>query len=321
MSIEFVPARWWQTIDFIRTDFETARGRDPWTDRVLSRPWSPASLLEYGYALAEMPFSTPYFIFVAGERVGTLWLTKRAKLLYIWSLGLLPSYRGINTGMQAGRVIVKTIRCIEDYAMKHGIEVAVGRHAAGNDPVKRLAEIFGAKPLGLAMTTLKLLSPLPETSSRTLAVERIKRPRAIEAWRQWKLHAVEHVAGSVGRRAATDLSAAFGWIDALPKGDYLALRQGDQEIGLAFARRHEGKVELGLLVSTAFWSGAQTAALVAELASFLESPIGYLTLTQKHAGALDGSDSLKFERPREQERYFVFWLVKEYFEKRARRGD
>jgi hypothetical protein len=321
MAVELVPTRWWQAIEFIRTDFETARGRDPWVDQVLSRPWSPSSLLEYAYGLAEMPFSLPHFVVVSGERVGTLWLTKRSRLLYILSLGLLPHFRANDESMQVGRLLIKAVRCIEDCAKQFHSEVTVARIAACNTPIQRMVKIFGGKPLGLATTTLTLSTMPPSPALLTIGVRKIGKTETAKAWRYWKLQAVARVAGSDGVKAASDLLDAFSWIDPLPKGEHFALYQGDRATGLAFVHQHEGDLELGLLTATMYWSGPQTAELVGEMIAHMNSPIRYLTLTQRHADILDGSAPFDFERNREQERHFVFWMMADYFANRPRRGN
>jgi hypothetical protein len=320
MAVEFVPMRWWQTIDYIRTDFETARGRDPWVDRVLSHPWSPSSLLEYAYALAEIPFSIPYYIVVSGERIGTLWLTRRSRLLYIFSLGLLPHFRESDTGMQAGRLLIKAVRCIEDCAKRFNSVVSVGKIAACNAPIQRMVKIFDAKPLGLATTTLALAADSFKTTSFNINTKEIKKADFVKAWRHWKLRAVAHVAGNNGIKAATILLEGYSWIDPLPKGEYFALEQDGEEIGVACAHRREGETELSLLTAANRWTGQETAALIAAMASRLDT-IRYLTVTQKHADILDETPAFEFERKREQERHFVFWIVKDYFAKHARRRN
>lgn len=319
MTVEFVPMRWWQAIEYIRIDFQTARGRDPWVDQILSQPWSPSSLLEYAYALAEMPFSIPYYIVVSGERVGTLWLTRRSRLLYIFSLGLLPHFRESDMGMQAGRLLIKAVHCIEDCAKRFNSVAGVCRIAACNAPIQRMVKIFDAKPLGLATTTLTLTTNPFTTISSNINTREIKKTEATKAWRHWKLQSVAHVAGNSGVKAATTLLEGYSWIDPLPKGKYFALYQGDQAIGLAFSRQHKGDMELGLLTATIYWPCLQTAELVGVMTACLGSPIKYLTLTQKHADILCDFPSFEFERDREQERHFVFWLVADYFAKHPQR--
>jgi hypothetical protein len=320
MSTEFVPIRWWQAIEFIRIDFETTRGRDPWVDRILSRPWSPYSLLQYAYALAEMPSSFPYFITVSGERVGTLWLLKRSKVLYIYSIGLLQSYRESEaTGMQAGRILIKAVQCIEDCSQKANSEVTVARIAIHNAPIQRMVKIFDARPLGLATTTLTLSSLSTTVSLPGLGIRAISKSEARKAWQDWKLHAVAHVAGDCGVQAAEELIKTLSWADPLPKGKYFALEQDGEAIGFAFAHRRKGEVELGLLTTANRWTGPETAALVAAMASYLDTTIRHLTVTQRHADVLDETPAFEFVRERKQERHFVFWIVEAYFARRSRR--
>lgn len=322
MPVEFVPVHWWQTIEFIRIDFETTRGYDPWVDQVLSRPWSPYSLLQYAYALAEMPFSFSYFITVSGKRVGTLWLLNRSKLLYIYSLGLLQNYREDKaTGMQAGRILIKAVQCIEECSQKANSKVAVGRIAVRNASIQRMVKIFDAQPLGLATTTLTLPSLSAMVSIPGIMVRAINKSKARRAWRNWKLHAVAHITGDSGAQAARELTKTLSWADPLPKGKYLALEQDGEEIGIACLHRRKGELELDLLTTASRWRGSQTAALVAALASHLGTTVRYLTVTQKHADVLDETPAFEFGREREQERHFIYWIVEDYFAKHTRRRN
>jgi hypothetical protein len=319
LKVEFVPVRWWQAVGFIRLNFEVVGGHDPWADRILSRPWAPSSLIEYAYMLVTFPGSNAYFIVASGERVGVLWMIRHSGLFYILSLGLLPHFRARDTGMQIARLLIRTVRFIEDYAKRENCEMGIARIATMNKPIQRMVRMFGANPLGLATTTLALSTVPPPTSSLPdIEVRQMRKSEAVKAWRRWRLYEVEHVAGRSGVEVAANLLKSFYWLDSFPRGEYLALYQNKQEIGFAFARQHEGEHELGLLPSATFWAGPQTVALVTVLASYLDSPVRYLTLTQKHADALDTSTAFDFERNREQERHFVFWLTESYFGRSSR---
>jgi len=311
LSIEFVPARWWQAIDFLRTDFETMRGHDPWSDQVLSQPWSPSSLIEYAYSLVSLSDSSPYFITSSGERVGTLWLRTRESVQYIVSLGLLPDYRELASGMEAGRLLIKAVRIIERHAKERHSEVTVGRLGARNTAVQRMVKVFGAEPLGLATTTLKVKPESLPAPSSTLELNEINRGERKSAWRRWLLRSVEHVAGEDGVTAATKLREAFSWIAPPPKGRYLSLRRGGETVGLAVI---EGQNSIGLFVVPALWSGAGTAAVVSDLARQETNPVRALTLTQAHADKL-GTEAFDYDRNPSTERHFVYWIVKDYFEK------
>jgi hypothetical protein len=314
MRAEFVPVCWWQAVDFIRINLEMIRDRDPWADRILSCPWSLYSLLEYIYMLVNLISSCAYFIVADGERVGVFWLLARSRVLYIHSLGLLPHFRTSVKDMTIARLLMQSVRTIEELFARLGCEVTVARIATRNEAIQRMASIFRSQSLGIATTTL-LLSPanLSETSSK-LEVRRIKKPEAAKAWKKWKVHTAERVSGNNGVKAAVRLLEAFSWLDPLPKGAYFSLYKDGQEAGFAFIRRRESEWELGLFPSGTLWPAPQTAELVAALALHINTPIRYLTLTQKHADTLEPSTAhLKFERNRDQERYFVFWLPEVYY--------
>jgi ribosomal protein S18 acetylase RimI-like enzyme len=318
MAVEFVPMRWWQALDFVRTDFQTMKGRDPWADQVLARPWTPSNLVSLLYEVAGLPSSLPYFVVVSGERVGTLWLIVRDDFLYIYSLGLLPEFRDTNFGMQVGRLLINSVNHIEDVCRRHDTEITICRVAVRNEPMQRMVQIFGAKPLGVATTTLKLSSP-PDEPPDGLDVKKLGRSAGEERWKQWNMHAARHAAGSDGERSITLMMNKLSWIHPLPKGKSMGLYQGDEEIGLAVAHQREDKLDIVLLTSTAFWSGPQTAGIVAAVASRLDSPIGYLTLTLSHADAIDKSAALNFERDRDKERQFLYWIMQQYYETKASR--
>jgi len=299
-QVDFIPVRWWQVIDFIRLNLAVAKGHDPYADRILARPWSPFSLMEYAYMLATFPTSDAYFVQVSGMRVGVVWTMYRARFVYILSIGLLPQFQVRGVGLQIGYFL-------EEYGESKQASAAAGRAAVKNKPIQHMVRAFGGRPLGLATTELTLLaSPLPAPPPG-VEVRRINKSEAARAWRCWKLHAVEHVSGNAGREVAADFLNAFDWMDPMPRGKYLTLYQDNQEIGLAVARRRGDGMEISLLTSAGLWSGSQTAALLSAMSSNLELPVRYLRVTRQHADLFDVSTPFEFERPREQERHFVFW--------------
>jgi hypothetical protein len=295
-----VPARWWQIFDFIRLNLTVVKGHDPYADRILARPWSLFSLIEYVYMLITFPASYAHFILADGERVGVVWTMDKPGFGYILSIGLLPEFRLFGVGLQ--------IACfLEDYADLKQAKAAVARVAARNKPAQHMARAFNGHPLGLITTKTTLLTLPPPTPLPGVSIKRINKTEAAKAWRRWKLHAVEHVSGSTGVKVATDFLNAFSWMDPIPRGKYLALYQEDQEIGLAVARRHRREMEISLLTSTNFWSGSQTGALLSSITSSLDLPTRYLKVTRQHADLWEDDAPFEFERPREQERLFVFW--------------
>jgi hypothetical protein len=314
LTADFAPVRWWQVADFIRLTFETVRGHDPWTDRVLSRPWALSSVLEYLYILVKFPISDAYFVVASGERVGVLWMIRSSKLLYLLTLGLLPQFRTGDTGLGIARLLIRTVRFIEDHVKRYQCEMVAARVAALNKTIQRMLKQFGGQRLGLATTSLMLASVSPpKLPLPAIEIRNVGKSEAASAWKNWRLYTVERVAGGSGAKVAAALMESFYWLDSLPRGNYLALYQDDQEIGFAFARRQEGGLELGLFPSAAFWPGPETAALVTLLASSLGSPVRYLTTTQSHADTLADSSHVGFERDREQEQLFIFWLTESYW--------
>jgi hypothetical protein len=297
---DFVPARWWQVIDFIRLNLAVVKGHDPYADRILSRPWSLFSLMEYFYMLVTFPVSDAHFVLVGGERAGVVWTMDKPGIGYILSIGLLPKFRLYGIGLQIAYFL-------EGYAEHKQAKAAVARIAACNKPVQHMAKAFNGQSLGLATTEMTLSTlPLP-APPLGFGIRRINKSRAAKAWRHWKLHAVEQVSGSIGVQVATDFLNAFGWMDPMPRGKYLDLHQDDREIGLAVARRRGGKMEISLLTSVDLWSGPQTATLLSSISSILKLPVRYLKVTRQHADLFDDFTPFEFERPQEQERHFVFW--------------
>jgi hypothetical protein len=186
---------------------------------------------------------------------------------------------------------------------------AVARIAAVNRPIQRIARAFNGRPLGLVATklTLSYITSFPETSFPEIKVRRLGRSKAMAAWRRWKLHAVEQVAGTAGVRVAADLLDTFGWLDPFPLGKHLALYHNDQEVGFATVRQCAGGLDLDLLPAYQFWPGSQTGTLVAALAFKLKSPVRHLGVSRQHADTLASSAPFEFERDQEQERHFAFF--------------
>ncbi len=306
MRAEFVPVRWWQMLGFIRLNFEIMRGHDLWVDRVLARPWALSSLVEYGYVLIGLASSDAFFITISGERVGVLWLIRRSSLLYLNSLGLASRFSASDVGLLAGRLLVQVVRFMEGYAARHNSELFVSKTRADN-PIQRMPKLFRCRPLGLATATLRLSSAVrPASLPAEIEVVPVRRLRAAEIWKRWRLYGVEQIAGHLGVEAAKGVMKWFYWMTALPRGKYWALYQDGQEIGFAFAREREDGLELGLFPSSSFYSGLQTVALVEILALHVRSPIQYVTVTRTHADALGETGYLGYERERDLEWLFVF---------------
>ncbi len=302
MKVDFAPVRWWQAISFIRLNFKLVQDSDPLAARISSQPWALSSLLEYGYMLGTFFRSNAYFIAVSGERAGATWLACRSGISFALSVGMLPRFQRSGIGAQ-------TITFIENLAKRQGCDALAGTVAVGNEPMHQLIKSAGYHALGLATTKLTLstnsLSPLPSTE---IEIRRMGKSKAVKAWKHWKLYEVEHVAG----RDGTDVAARLldsDLLQPLPWGKYLALYQDDQKIGFTYARRRQDRLELGLFPSTAFWTGTETAKLVATISADLESPVHELVLTQTHANALAESAPFGFERHRERERIYSFRYI------------
>ncbi len=293
LKVEFVRARWWQAIDFLRLNFEIVRGRDPYADRLMARPWSPSSVLEYLYMLDTLARSDSYFILVDGERAGVVWVAAQSQYIFIYSIGLLPQFQRGGAGKQAAEFI-------ENYSACKRTRWGVAAMSISNKPVHMLAGAFGGRPLGLSTTTLTVAAANPPPTADTLEIIPLNRPEASEAWKRWRLYEVEQVAGS----NATELAALLlEDMQKLPRGKYLALRQGGQESGFAAAQGGD----VSLFTAKECWPAAPTASLVAELARHLGTTIRRLTLTLTHANALTTSECLDFERRRKDERHIVFF--------------
>lgn len=292
-KIDFVPARWWEAVDFIRLNLETMRGvGDPWAERILARPHSLSSLTEYGYMLDNFIHYNNHFILVSGQRAGVFSTKYRWGFLYVESLGLLPKFLQAGIGTQAAQFM-------DNYRASLNTPWVVAALAVQNKPVHKLCALFGAYLLGLSTTTLTL-APLKQVSPPPgFEVKALSKAAAQEAWQRWRLYEVEQVAG----REVLDIASHV--LEALPQGKYMALYQEGEEIGLAVASRHKGEWNVSLFPSAAFWSNVPTANLAAAMAHYLGASIHYLTVTQTHANKLTACESLDFERRLERERHFV----------------
>lgn len=289
--VDFAPARWWEAFDFLRMSLEMVRGSDPWADRILARPSSLSSMLEYLYMLDNFFHSDVFFIVVSGERAGVISLRRRPGFVYIEDLGLLPEFQRAGIGQRAAKFI-------EDHCKE--VQWGVAAMAVKNRPVHMLCAAFGGRLLGLSTATLTLRKVGATISSASeLAAKRLRRSDASRAWKRWRLYEVEQVAGHDAVHIADCL------LEALPWGKYLALYQDGQEIGFAVARQHKGALGVSLFTAKEFWSSLPTADLVTVIARDSGSAISHLTVTQTHANALVTSESFDFERPREQERHLV----------------
>ena len=174
--------------------------------------------------------------------------------------------------------------------------------------MNHLSKIRGYSRLGLK-TTMLVLPPMTNVVDLpcNVRIQRTERLEAVKRWRQWQLCEVEHHAGHNGVQVAIALIEAFDWyMESLPRGEYLTIYQGDQEIGFAFVHRQADGVELGLFPSPAFWTGKQTAALITAVACHLGASIHRLRIAVTHADALESSATFDFKRHREQERYYVY---------------
>lgn len=289
-NIEFVPARWWEAVSFIRFSLDIMRGvGDPWVDQILARPWSFSSLLEYSYMLHNFFRFDNFFVVVSGQRAGLLSLKIHPGFMYIDALGLLPQF-------QRGRIGMQTADFADRYRARHGCPWVAVVAAIQNKPVHMLCAAFNGYLPGLSVTTLTLAASNPSPPPVPgLEVKELDKSKAGAAWQRWRLYEVEQVAG----RETLDLATHL--LEPLPRGRYLALYQGDEEIGFAVARRQT----VDLFPAKAFWSSAPTANLVAALARSLGTTIQRLTVTQTHANNLEPSEAFAFQRHRERERHFI----------------
>ena len=298
LHVDFVPARWWEAIGFIRLTFETTRSRDPWVARILARPWSLSSLLEYGYLLDNFFHSSSFFALVSGERAGVVAMHSRPKFVYMEIIGFLPRFQHGRTGIQAAEFI-------NEYTKRHGCKWGVAAMAVKNRPVHMLSNAFHGRLMGLSTTefTLTATDSRPSVPSE-LEVKRMNRSAANDAWKRWRLYEVDQVAGHDIIEVASEL------LEKMPRGEYLALYHEGQEIGFALARRRGSEMSVDLYPSMQFWSTPSTAKLVVAITCHLGSAVRYLKVTQTHANRLTAPDeSFIFERHREEERHLVFYAT------------
>jgi hypothetical protein len=304
-----VPVRWWQAVEFVRLSFAVLRGCDPWADHVLSRPWAPASLIEYAYILLQFPTSSAYFLVASGKRVGVLWLISRADIAYMVNLGLLPGFRSHQSGMRIARLLITTMKFVEDYVGKRGLEALVLRMAGSNAASRRMATMFGCRSLGLATTTLTLDPAITGPPPPHGAFKPLSRRRAARRWKRFKLHAVERTSGPTGVKVATRFVELFDWVDAMPRGKALGLHRNGQEVGLALVCRRDGEINLHLLTDAAPLDALDTIALAGELAGYLNAPIRHLTVTLEHAKTITELEPYQLQRHRNEERHAMFQLA------------
>lgn len=291
-NASFVAARWWQAADFISLSVEIARGRDPYADQFLAHPRSLASMVERGYLINTFFHSSAYFIEVAGRRAGVVWLVDRPGYVYIYSIGLLPEFQRSLLGMRAAQFVF-------EYGQRRNQRWGAGCIAAQNRPVRMLMAAFKGRRLGLSTTSLPLLRETGSARPLRFEMKPLGRASAKASWTRWRLHEVEHVAGRDALHIARHL------LENLPRGKYVAVCHERQEIGFAFVRRNAGEPEIGLFTSPAHWSDEDTACIVDAIEASIGMTARRLTLTRSHADTLTGTGLLKFDRRRDEERYFV----------------
>jgi GNAT superfamily N-acetyltransferase len=298
-AVSFVPVRWWQAMAFLRMNFELVRGIDPLADHILSRPWAPSSVLEYAYMWGTFLRSTAHFIVISGARAGVAWADCRARLAFILNVSISPQFQKQGVGME-------TVAFIEAYAKRRACDALATVMAAGNKPVQWLARASGGRSLGLATTTLTLSDVnLPTPPASQVESKPLERLEAIAARKRWKLHEVERVSGADGVDVASRLLTTH-FVQPLPRGQYYALYQDQEEIGFASVHQDRDSTKIELFPNSRFWPGPETVKLIAAFSSDLGLPIHHLTLTQTHADALADTAPFDFERHREWERIFLF---------------
>jgi hypothetical protein len=301
-QMDFVSARWWQMIPFLRLNFELVRNIDPLAERIASRPWALSSLLEYAYMAGTYLRSITHFVTVSGERAGVVWTYYRARIGFILMVGVVRRF--LKPGMGLGMVDF-----IEDYVRRLGGDALVAVMAVRNRAVRWMAREAGGRPLGLATARLRLSKSLSAIPVTGIDLRRMKRSEAARAWKRWRLHEVEHVAGADGIEIAARLLDSYTWLEPLPRGRHVGLSVDGQEIGSAHIQRHRDGLCLHLFTSQAFWSGRHTANLVAAIAAHTGSVVDHLIVTRTHALTLDTDASFEFEREKDKERVYAFKLL------------
>lgn len=296
VQVNFVPVRWWQAMDFLRLNFTVVEETDPWARRILSRPWALSSISAYLHMFRIFPLSAAYFIVASGTRAGVLWILRRREHIFFLSLGLLRGFQKYGIGTQAADFV-------EEIARREKREALVAAFAPSNRAVRWLMMSRGGKRLGLSTTRLTL-SPAfaPAVPRRLFRIVQIGRAEALEARKHWRLHEVEHVAGRAGLSVADDFMEPLPW-----RSRYFALYEDDREIGFALARRPKrGELEIALFPDKTFWSGLETADLLAALASHIGTAVNRLVVTTTHADTLAASAPFKYERHLDRERHIWF---------------
>ena len=291
-----VPARWWEAGSFIAINFAMARGRDPWVDHILARPWSLNSLLEYLYTLDAFVRHDNFIVKVAGRRAGVVSLRRHASFIYVYSLGLLPEFQRGGLGQPLGQFV-------KDFTQNQGYSVAVASVAVDNRPAHVLIRSFGGRLLGLATTTLSIPADgWPAEPDRPVELKSLTARDVPAAWRRWRLHEVEQVAG----HEAVEIADMV--LDRPPRARFVACEVDGQEVALAYTRRKAGSIEAGLFPAHEHWGERATLCLLAALVRRAGGPISRLTMSLTHADALGATwpTSLHFGRQREQERHLVY---------------
>lgn len=295
IQAEFVPVRWWQIIDFIRLYFEIVRGRDPLADQVLARPWSPSSLLIYGYLVDNYFHMQVFFILAAGQRVGII--TLRTAQAYIWldGLGLLPEFQHGTLGWQAAQFVRET-------CMRTNHTIALGTTAVRNRHFHLLMGALGGRVFGLSTTTLPLKKLCLPEAAADITYRRVSRKEAEAAWLRWRLYEVKQIGGEAATVVAPHL------LEKLPSGQYAVLLRNAEEIGFVFTRKDKEGICLGLFPARDYWTNEQTLQLLAASILCLMSPVpSRLIVTQTHANALIVSETFDFERNKGNERHIIFF--------------
>jgi hypothetical protein len=295
VQAEFVPVRWWQIIDFIRLYFETVRGRDPWADKVLARPWSPSSVLEYLYLVDNYFHMQVFFIQAAGQRVGMITLRNKPAFIYLDGLGLLPEFQHGTLGQQG-------VQFIRDLCLQTNHTIALGTTAVRNRHFHLLMGAWGGRVFGLSTTTLPLKKLCLPEAAAALTCRQVNRKEAEAAWLRWRLYEVKQTGGEAAAAVAPHL------LEKLPSGQYAILLRNTEEIGFVFTCKDKEDICLGLFPAQDYWSNEQTLQLLAASLSCLMSPRpSRLTVTQTHANALTISETFDFERNKGNERHIIFF--------------
>ncbi len=295
VQAEFVPVRWWQIIDFIRLYFEIVRGRDPLADQVLARPWSPSSILIYGYLTDNFFHMQVFFILAAGRRVGIITLRNTPSYIWLDALGLLPEFQHGTLGAQG-------VQFIRELCLKTDHTIALGTTAVRNRHFHLLMGALGGRVFGLSTTTLPLGKLCLPEAAASLTCRCVDRKEAEAAWLRWRLYEVTQKSGEAAAAVVPHL------LEKLPSGQYAVLLKNTEEIGFAFTCKDKEGVCLGLFPARDYWTNEQTLQLLAASISCLAWPRpSRLTVTQTHANALSSSEAFEFERNKGNERHIIFF--------------